>query len=239
MSNDELIITEEDRKVGITRIKREGNLKKGFVIQFEINESTFNLPTGDNLRTIYRDLFKKINEFVQTNRIICNAETLRIRIEQILLKKVEWISGADIKNEREGYTTVNSESAHTSEDDSDDSDDDDRLTYTPVTVAQALRKHSGKIQIECIISSMEEKVSSLVKEANWKCRGCGNMISKEVFSFLEIPDPPKECGNCSVKLGFDNYHEYINSLLVKVHAVNSVSNASLEFLPVYLLNEHT
>lgn len=238
MTQDELTLTEDDKKSGFTSIKRDGRFKSG--IEFNIKGIIFTLPIRprDSVESIFARYKKrlmdqslpiKINEFSE----ICNA------IENTIMRHFDWMIGEDIRRQKEGYTTINSDSTIVDTTFEDKTDDNDFSTYVKVSISESIGKHSGKIQFEGVIASAATDKMQFLKRAIWRCYACKEYTTREVFNILDIPNNPTECRSCETKAGFAHCHKYINSRLLKIQSENNTNDTALELLPVYVLNQHT
>jgi replicative DNA helicase Mcm len=64
-----------------------------------------------------------------------------------------------------------------------------------LTVSQALRQHSGKVNVEGMIVAVS-KLYKIVKEEAWTCPNCSNTDRKENKNPEYLPKAPKACGFC-------------------------------------------
>ena len=241
MSQNELFLTETEKRLGISSVLRDGSIKTGFVIEFTINASILRLPTSDTVSTTYLRLKKRLQDSKLTNNLSDNDfKDLCSTLETLILKNFKWMIGEDIKNEKDGYA-VNSETTlvDTTISQEDETDDNDLSTYTPVSIPEAIGMHSGRIQFEGVITSAATDKFQFLEEAIWQCHDCQNLIQKRVFNILNIPSTPQECPYCESKAGFEHCHKYINSRLLKIQSEDNTNDTALELLPVYVLNEYT
>ena len=235
MSQNELFLTDIEKKLGITKIERLGSLKSGFVIEFTINGSILRLPTGNTISTTYLRLNKRLAKFQLPENEI---KDLHGGLETIILNNFDWMTGKDVKNEKEGYI-VNSENTLVETTTQDETDDNDLSTFTPVSIPQAIGMHSGRIQFEGVIASAATDKFQFLEKACWRCYDCQSLIPKTIFNILDIPNTPKECPHCESNVGFEHLHTYINSRHLKIQSEDNTNDTALELLPVYVLNEYT
>ncbi|MPZ07282.1 MAG: AAA domain-containing protein [Nitrososphaeraceae archaeon] len=235
MPGDELILTEEEKKLGISNVRRDGSVKSGFVIEFTINGLILRLATNNTTSTTFNRLSKALTKFQYPEDGI---NDLYQGLETTILRNFKWMIGEDIKNQKEGYT-VNSETTLVETTSDDKIDADDRSTYTSVSIPEAIGMHSGRIQFEGVIGSAATDKLAFLEEARWRCYDCQELISKRIFNMLDIPNTPKKCPHCDSTIGFEHCHTYINSRLLKIQSEDTTNDTALELLPVYVLNEYT
>jgi len=243
IENNTLPLTDLETKAGITEIYRTGTSKNDLSIHFIINgyESELILPTNDNLSSTYNRLKKRLEDFLpyKTDEDKDYFKRLQQTLEITINKNFNWMCGKDIRAEKEGFKENNSNSNNQSEAEQETKSEDDRNSYVPVTVHNAVAMHSGLIQFEGVISSIDttEEPQAFLKKAEWKCYVCGNLVERPVYNMLDIPSPPKTC-SCENENCFENCHEYINSRLFKLQSEdNFLTDATLELLPVYVLED--
>ena len=240
MTRETLILTEEDKNSGIVNVTREGNLKTGFQIGFQIKELILTLPVRprDKVESIFSRFKKRLmeqplditpKEFSE----LCNT------LESAIIRHIDWIVGEDIRRKKEGYATINSDNTLVSTNSEDTSDDSDYSTYKKVSVSDAIGMHQWKIQFEGIIAFTATDKMQFLQKAIWQCNNCGDLTTRRIFNILDIPNNPVECRSCETKAGFAHCHEYINSRLLKIQSEDNTNDTALELLPVYVLDKYT
>jgi DNA replicative helicase MCM subunit Mcm2 (Cdc46/Mcm family) len=108
---------------------------------------------------------------------------------------------------------------------------DDPITVYKVSVSQASRLHSGKVEVEGIISGIS-KLKKIIKEQNFICLHCGKKITLTPRIKFEDEKPnlyshaleaPEKCDQC--KEGrFIARNEYINAIVIELRDVETFSD---------------
>lgn len=88
----------------------------------------------------------------------------------------------------------------------------------PLTVSQALRQHSGKINVEGMIVAVS-KLYKIVKEEAWFCPNCNNTDRKENNNPEYIPKPPKCCTLCASPTYLIPAHTLTNAKTIELQDI--------------------
>jgi DNA replicative helicase MCM subunit Mcm2 (Cdc46/Mcm family) len=118
-------------------------------------------------------------------------------------------------------------------------------TTAVVTVAEAKRRHSGRVTIIGMIVSVSE-LYQLVEKTVWKCCLCDNYIEKKIRKLTDLPSPSttKRCPGCenNVTEDFKELHEYINAVTITIQNNDGdapETTSSLDGLSVIVFEKDT
>lgn len=97
-----------------------------------------------------------------------------------------------------------------------------------LTVSKALRRNSGRVNVEGTVVSVSPPYKLVVKAA-WRCNECCFEECRHVFDLLQAPKKPKRCSACGSE-ELTGQHRYVNatSLLLQDDGISSSSNSSCD-----------
>lgn len=127
---------------------------------------------------------------------------------------------------------------HANNDSSTDEDKSQQATTTTIiSVSEALRLHSGFVQVQGMISSFSE-LNKMISSTTLNCSNCGyiNEIKHEKPESFS-PTPPKKCPECDEYNTISTSHEYINAVPIELLDVDTFND--IERLRVVLFDENT
>jgi len=116
--------------------------------------------------------------------------------------------------------------------------DNNKSTHTAISVADALRLHSGYRKVQGMITSLSRPYKMFTAEKT-VCGNCGNtsVLKYDIpLSKLSPSNSTRECSNCKTETLHDGY-EYVNAVTVELQDTDTFSE--IECLSVLLFDDNT
>jgi DNA replicative helicase MCM subunit Mcm2 (Cdc46/Mcm family) len=207
----EFQISDSLKSHGISLIAKEGST---IVVQYNEKPIRFDIDSkGKWSKTI--DNFEKASKV-----IMMDVETKQAII---FFLSEQWMN---LVNGSNGKTNNNKTNADANE---------ETQQQSIISVADAKRKHSGRVTVVGMIVSISE-LYQLIKKAIWKCYVCGNITEKLIKKLTEPPSKPRQCYSCE-NCDFEELHEYINATLIIIQ--DDIPETTLDGMPVVVFEKDT